>query len=68
MSDERKRVAVMIDKDFWEGMARAWRTESRQIDDEKIKGIASQHAARDRRTRAGYHVNPLDDEGDDFDE
>ena len=57
-----------MNKEFWDGMALLWCKVFSSAALDKIAEMAKQHAKESQKKKAGYSVNPLDDddEEDDF--
>lgn len=57
-----------MNKEFWDGMALLWCKVFSSAELDKIAEMAKQHAKESLKKKAGYSVNPLDDddEEDDF--
>ena len=57
-----------MNKEFWDGMALLWCIVFSSAELDKIAEMAKQHAKESQKKKAGYSVNPLDDddEEDDF--
>ena len=56
-----------MNKLFWDNMVTIWCKVATDSSLETIAEIATRHALKERMTKSGYSLNPLDDEEDDFD-
>lgn len=57
-----------MNKEFWDNMAKLWCVSSSSFDITKIMNLAKEQAISSKSYKAGYSVNPLDDEDEEDDE
>lgn len=56
-----------MNKEFWDGMAQLWCKVFSSSELDKIAEMAIQHAKESQKKKAGYSVNPLDDDDEEDD-